>query len=243
MEKLAKKQKKILVLVLIGVFSIAIMLVVLSNPLTQAKLYQITHEQQLSANGNEIVIIPILTANAYKKGGFYDYYSGKCSTECLTVPIDLNATLMEHSSALLVRIFQSLGYDTQNDFVIDYRLKTDPNYLKQYDKVIVLHSEYVTQRIFDALQKHPKVVYLVPNALYGKIEINEDTMRLIQGHGYIINDSGFAWKYDNTHPYEYQKDNCTPDKLSKIENGWQLQCNPELTIWKNFDLLMTVKKL
>ena len=36
----------------------------------------------------------------------------------------------------------------------------------------MLHNEYVTQAMFDAITNHPNVIYLYPNALYAEIEVD-----------------------------------------------------------------------
>ena len=36
----------------------------------------------------------------------------------------------------------------------------------------MLHNEYVTRPMFDAITSHPNVIYLYPNALYAEIEVN-----------------------------------------------------------------------
>ena len=50
----------------------------------------------------------------------------------------------------------------------------------------MLHNEYVTRTMFDAITSHPNVVYLSPNALYAEIEVDydNDTITLIRGHNY-----------------------------------------------------------
>ena len=95
-----------------------------------------------------------------------------------------------------------LGYEFVNDIDID----KNPDILKKYDKVIMLHSEYVTKKEFGAVTAHPKVVYLYPNTLYAEIttDYSKNTITLIRGHGYPTPDigNGFGWKFDNTN-YEY----------------------------------------
>ena len=188
-----------------------------------------------------LVIIPVLTGNAYLHGGFYDYYSGRCGTDCLSVRIDPYIALKEESSQSSVHTLSRLGYEFTNDYFLDAFLQVDPGYLSQYERVIVLHSEYVTMRIFNALQSHPMVIYLSPNALYGMVEIRNETMTLIQGHGYKT-ESGFGWKYDNTHPAEFDK-KCLHWKFDRIPNGYQLNCNPEHTIWKNLEMIKALGTL
>ena len=127
---------------------------------------------------------------------------------------------------------------------------TNPSILQQYDKVIMLHNEYVTRAMFDAITNHPNVIYLYPNALYAEIEVDyiDETITLIRGHNYpepeITN--GFDWKFDNTHPYEYDKI-CANMEFYKIENGWMTNCYPENFFLEEhiglFNLLKTIKDL
>ena len=114
----------------------------------------------------------------------------------------------------------------------------------------MLHNEYVTRAMFDAITNHPNVLYLYPNALYAEIEVDyvDETITLIRGHNYPESSmtNGFDWEFDNTHPYEY--DNlCADMKFYQIENGWMTNCYPENFFLKNhtglFNLLKTIKNL
>lgn len=127
-----------------------------------------------------VVIIPVFTASAYSGHGFYSYYEGKCSIACLTSVIYTNAPLGYTASGHGVDVLGSLGYHTLTDIDVD----KNPKVLLQYDKIILLHNEYVTKKEFDAITTHPHVVYLYPNALYGKITVdyNTNTMTLVRGH-------------------------------------------------------------
>lgn len=209
------------------------MLLAASNDRVYANIQFYLNQSEYAPTARTLVIIPLLTANAYEPGGFYDYYSKKCDERCLVISLH-DVDLKEQSSAQTVRVLSKLGYEFTNDYHLDLFLREDPDYLKQYPKVIVLHSEYVTERMFDALQSHPKVIYLAPNAMYGRVEINDRSMTLISGHGYHSN-NGFGWKYENT-MQEYDKA-CKDWKFMPTGNGYQLNCNPESTIYKNFELL------
>lgn len=211
----------------------AIILLTVSNDRVYANIQFYFNQSEYAPSVRTLVIIPLLTANAYEPNGFYAYYSKNCDQRCLTVYLH-DVDLKEQSSAQTVRVLSKLGYEFTNDYHLDLFLRDNPDYLSQYDKVVVLHSEYVTESIYDALQKHAKVIYLAPNAIYGKVEINGRYMRLISGHGYHGN-NGFGWKYENT-IQEYDKE-CKNWKLVPISNGYQLNCNPEYTIFKNFELL------
>ena len=114
----------------------------------------------------------------------------------------------------------------------------------------MLHNEYVTRTMFDAITSHPNVIYLYPNALYAEIEVDytDQTITLIRGHNYPEHEikNGFDWEFDNTHPYEYDN-NCSNMEFYKTENGWMTTCYPENVFLQNsellFGLLKTIKDL
>lgn len=173
-----------------------------------------------------LVIKPLLTANAYKKGGFYDYYKGTCDESCLSVQIDKNIQYTYDSSLRAIVRFEALNATMADDYTVN------PKTLKNYDRIILLHSEYVTQEFFDAITSHPNVIYLYPNALYGKVEVKDGIMKLVQGHGYKGMDNGFGWKFDDTRPYEMDN-TCDYFKWMNVDNGMQLNCYPENFLMNN----------
>ncbi|WP_158641217.1 hypothetical protein [Candidatus Nitrosopumilus salaria] len=179
---------------------------------------------------NTVVIIPIFTANAYKVPSFYNYYDGSCSEICLTVSIQ-NRTSGFTSSNNGVKILKLLQYEMITDVDVD----KNPDILKKYDKIILLHNEYVTKKQFDAITSHPNVIYLYPNALYAEIETDyeKNTMTLKKGHDYPEKNikNGFGWEYDNS-PMEYDQD-CSKWEFYPINNGWMLNCYPEDTLLIN----------
>jgi len=187
-----------------------------------------------------VVVYPFLTFSAYNEPGFYDYYSGKCN-DCTTTKIT-QPTVLYTSSGIGHQALTILGYPSMPDIEID----KNPSILQQFDKVIMLHSEYVTRTMFDAITNHPNVFYLYPNALYAEIEVNymDETITLIRGHNYpepgITN--GFDWELDNTHPYEYD-DVCLDMEIYKIENGWMTTCYPENLFLQNTEQLFKLLKL
>jgi len=181
---------------------------------------------------NAAVVFPTFTSSAYEEPGFYTYYRGECDT-CTTTSIH-HPKLMFPSSGNAFQAFSLMGYDVIDDIAID----RNPSVLEEYDKVIMLHNEYVTQTMFDAITNHPKVIYLYPNALYAEIEVDYENnlMTLIRGHGYpepkISN--GFDWEFDNTHPYEYDTQ-CHTMEFYPIDNGWMTNCYPEQLFTNSVD--------
>jgi len=191
-----------------------------------------------------VVVYPYFTASAYNEPGFYTYYAGKCD-DCTTTKFT-QPTIQYTSSGVGHQALTLLGYTAITDIEID----KNPSILQQFDKVIILHNEYVTRTMFDAITSHPNVLYLYPNALYAEIEVNyiDETITLIRGHNYpepeITN--GFDWEFDNTHPYEFDS-KCKIIDIYKIKNGWMTTCYPENVFLTDsqqlFDLLKTIKDL
>ena len=191
-----------------------------------------------------VVVYPYFTSIAYNEPGFYTYYNGECD-DCTTAKF-APPTVLYTSSGVGHQALTLLGYPTITDVEID----KNPSILQQFDKVIMLHNEYVTRAMFDAITNHPNVIYLYPNALYAEIEVNyiDETITLIRGHNYpepeITN--GFGWEFDNTHPYEFDS-LCAGMEFYQIENGWMTNCYPESFFLKDniglFNLLKTIKDL
>ena len=189
------------------------------------------------------VVYPYFTSVAYTEPGFYTYFRGECD-DCTTTKFAPPATIYT-TSGLGHQALTMLGYISITDVDID----KNPDILKQFDKIVMLHNEYVTRTMFDAITSHPNVIYLYPNALYAEIEVDyvEQTITLIRGHNYpepeITN--GFDWEFDNTHPYEFDSD-CVDMEMYKIKNGWMTTCYPETVFLKNehaFNLLKAIKDL
>ena len=189
---------------------------------------------------NAVVVYPYFTYAAYQPQGFYDYYRGDCD-DCTTTkfaqPVSQYTSSGKGHQALTL-----LGYNSITDVDID----KNPSILQQFDKVIMLHNEYVTRAMFDAITSHPNVVYLYPNALYAEIEVNyaDQTITLIRGHDYPPEDpvsNGFDWPFDNTHPYEYDAI-CLDMEFYKISDGWMTTCYPENVFLANTDQLFTILK-
>jgi len=190
------------------------------------------------------VVYPYFTSVAYTEPGFYTYFRGECD-DCTTTKF-AQPTPLYTSSGIGHQALTLLGYTSITDVDID----KNPSILQQFDKVIMLHNEYVTRTMFDAITNHPNVLYLYPNALYAEIEVNyiDETITLIRGHNYpepeITN--GFDWEFDNTHPYEFDS-KCKTIDIYKIKNGWMTTCYPENVFLRDsqqlFDLLKTIKDL
>jgi hypothetical protein len=187
-----------------------------------------------------VVVYPYFTYAAYESQGFYDYYRGDCD-DCITTKF-AEPISQYTSSGKAHQVLTLLGYD----YITDVEIDRNPGILQQFDKVIMLHNEYVTRAMFDAITSHPNVIYLYPNALYAEIEVNytDETITLIRGHNYpepeITN--GFDWPFDNTHPYEYD-DTCSDMEFYRVAAGLMTNCYPENLFLSNTDRLFNLLKL
>ena len=191
------------------------------------------------------VVFPTFTSSAYVEPGFYTYFRGECDP-CTTTSIKI-PKLMFASSGNALQAFSLMGYKILDDIEID----KNPSILEEYDKIIMLHNEYVTQKMFDAITNHPNVIYLYPNALYAEIEVdyNANTITLIRGHDYPPEDpvaNGFDWEFENTHPYEYDNQ-CLTMEFYEIDNGYMTNCYPEQVFTNSingtYQILKTIKEL
>ena len=203
----------------------------------------------LKNNKKSAVVFPIFTAAAYSEPGFYTFYRGECDQEfhgvlfrdddCLTVKLEEEYSPLFTSSANGVQVLNLLDYE----IITDITIHQNPEILLQYEKIILLHNEYVTSTQFDAIVSHPNVIYLYPNALYAEIDFDEDLweISLVRGHNYpdpLIR-NGFDWKFDNS--LEEYDVTCEDMKFSKIDNGWMLNCYPENVLHKSKELLKQIR--
>ena len=196
----------------------------------------------LKPDDNSAVIYPIFTSAAYREPGFYAYFAGACDESCIT-NLSFNYTGGTYNSSIhTAQILHAVGYNLITDIDVDQ----NPEILKNYDKIILLHNEYVTKKMFDAIVDHPNIIFLFPNALYAEIDVNYDdnTMSLIRGHDYppgIMN--GFNYEIEEKfHKYEYDN-TCLDWKFIEFKNGHALNCYPEGIIHENFDILLKLKEL
>ena len=204
----------------------------------------------LKNNKKSAVVFPIFTAAAYSEPGFYTFYRGDCDQEfhgvlfrdddCLTVKLEEEYSPLFTSSANGVQVLNLLNYE----IITDITIHQNPEILLEYEKIILLHNEYVTSTQFDAITSHPNVIYLYPNALYAEIDFDEDLweISLIRGHNYpdpLIR-NGFDWKFDNS--LEEYDVTCEDMKFSKIDNGWMLNCYPENILHKSKELLKQIRE-
>ena len=197
--------------------------------------------ESLRPTTKAVVVYPIFTQSAYEWEGIHDYYAGYCDS-CLSTPIQEYYEKTFASSGNGYRILEFLGYEIIDDIDID----KNPAILEKYDKVILLHNEFVTRAEFEAITQHPNVIYLYPHALTSEIQADysTNTISLIRGPGFpdenVVN--GFDWEFDNS---EFFDDwSCVNWKFYEINNGYMLNCYPETELpHYGHSILKTIKTL
>ena len=199
--------------------------------------------EDLKPNSGTVVIYPVFTSAAYKEPGFYTHFAGKCDQSCVTDLSFENPEFQFTSSGATAQILYHVGYD----FLTDVQVDQNPEILENYETVILLHNEYVTQKQFDAISIHPNLIFLHPNALYALVTVDYDTnsITLIQGHDYPPENpmkNGFNYEIEQKfHDYEYDTE-CSDWKFIEIVNGFHLNCYPESIIIDNLEILKKIKE-
>ena len=193
-----------------------------------------------NADDSTIAVYPSFTRTAYSPGGLANHYLAACEN-CIASRIiydDDGAYAEGHTAYQVLKI---LGYD----FITDVDIDKNPQIISNYDRVILLHNEYATQNMFDAITSHPNVVYLYPGAL--SIKTNADyvaeQLLLVRGNGYpdASVGNGFDWEYDNSN---FTQDTaCQNWEFVRIDNGHMLNCYPESIIHASPLLLLSLKEL
>jgi len=197
--------------------------------------------EAIRSDSNTVVIYPIFTQSAYDWDGIHYFYKGTCET-CITSKIQDYYERSFASSANGFRILEFLGYDTIDDIDVD----KNPDLLKKYDKVILLHNEFVTRAEYEAIISHPNVVFLYPNALNSEIiaDYSSNTITLIRGPSYPHDkiSNGFDWEFDNSKFFDDW--DCMNWKFYDIPNGHMLNCYPEIQLpLYGKEILQTIKVL
>jgi len=197
--------------------------------------------EELMSDEKTAVVYPILTQSAYDWKGIHDYYAGRCDS-CITTQIQTTYEKTYSASGNGFRILEFLGYQVIDDIDID----KNPQILNKFDKIILLHNEYVTKKEFEAITSHPNVVYLYPNSLSSEVAINyaKNTITLTRGPSYPDQGvkNGFDWEYDNT---QFFTDwDCNSWRFYQVNNGYMLNCYPDTFLPNNgYELLKALKNL
>ncbi len=211
---------------------------------TESKLPELDYYKDYEAlhpDAKTAVIYPIFTQSAYDWQGIHDYYAGYCNS-CTNATISNIYEKSYSASGNGFRILEFLGYQVIDDIDID----KNPRILEKYDKVILLHNEFVTKKEYEAITHHPKVIYLYPNSLNSEIKVDyiKNMITLVRGPDYPQKGikNGFDWKDDNT-KYFHDWD-CMDWKFYNAHNGYMLNCYPETVLPDNgFGMLKAIKNL
>lgn len=215
---------------------------------------EVIPDAQIWNKKNVAVVYPSFSHSAYSQYGFYAYYKSAnidvvhtvdtkpCNNNCLTVSLDAPNENRYNLGINGYEVLKDLNYSIISDIMID----KNPDLVKKYRTIIVLHNEYMTQKEFDALYNHHNVIYLYPNAGYAKISVNynDKTITLLRGHNYPDKNitNGFNWKWDNT---KYETRTCPSDypHFSLSRNGYMVECYPEKYIKTNHAMLVELQRL
>ena len=192
--------------------------------------------------GNTAVVYPIFTLAAYQEQGFYNHYRDTCTVaDCLTVEIPATpptkaAYAASHSAKI---ILEQMGYTILTDIDVD----KNPEILQQYDTIVLLHNEYVTQPIFDAVTAHNNVVYLYPNALMSEVRPDYIANTLTLVSDYRLGDMpSNAFDFDIEMEFrQYEFDRlCLDWEFHKVANGYHLDCYPEFHMLASSNIIRTM---
>src|SRR5574338_380730 len=194
----------------------------------------------LKADGKTAVVYPIFTQSAYDWDGIHDYYTGHCDT-CTTTKLATSYEKTFAASGNGFRILEFLGYQAIDDMDI----KKNPSILNNYDRVIVLHNEFVTKTEFNAITHHQNVIYMYPGSLRSEITVNygDNTITLTRGPGFPTSDTKTAFNWEPNQQY-FSDWECSSWKFYETENGHALNCYPETFLPSyGYEMLKTLKNL
>ena len=119
-----------------------------------------------NADPKTIVIYPIFTQYAYKTGCFYPPKADghyPVNITCSLRPMMINGSYVTGYGGF--DYLSQLHYP----FITDIAVDRHPEILQDYDKVILLHNEYMTKREFEAIKNFKNVIYLYPNSAYSEV--------------------------------------------------------------------------
>lgn len=161
-------------------------------------------------NHDTLLIYPTFTEQAYQKNGWYD--NPEIKTVSLSTPLD---DRMKYGAGQHVYYQIHTEMDITNDIVVS----RNPDMLKSYDTVVLLHNEYITVSEYNAIMNHSNVIYIFPNSLYRYVEFDDnDTMTL-------INETGNPMSLSKTQ-YTDEFSNCLGHSRVEYSNGKGLSCYP-----------------
>jgi hypothetical protein len=183
-------------------------------------------------NDRILVVKATFTSSAYQRGSWYD--KGVDSVKTVPVITDESQYTRRMKNGGAWFAFNALSRFV--DYSDDIEVSKNPSILERYDKVIMLHNEYVTEQEYNAVMAHPNVFYAFPNAMYRLVKYDgtQNTITLVGETGNQY--SRATWESAD----EY--DRCYVGGYSVIDypNGRGLSCYPAYqSIWNPF-LIITI---
>ncbi|MGH9922095.1 MAG: N,N-dimethylformamidase beta subunit family domain-containing protein [Nitrososphaerales archaeon] len=156
------------------------------------------------------IVKPVFTHSAYQEGAFYTFYE-RHTNEPSTLE-DLHMLTTEvlhgwgHSRGALIH-FYPLIKDSIVNVITD--IDVHENDIAQYNKLILLHSEYVTQEYYDNLRSFVAnggtLILFDADSLYAEVLYDDvaNTITLKKGHWWAFDGSiaessvGERWEQEN----------------------------------------------
>ncbi|GEM_PF-5361667 len=135
------------------------------------------------------IVKPVFTHSAYQKGAFYTFYDRHKNDTATQYDLNMLTTKMVygwgHSKGALVYFYPSIKNNTIN-VITDVEVHN--NDITQYNKLILLHNEYVTQPYYDNLRNFVErggtLILFDGSPLYAEVSYDNvaNTITLLLGH-------------------------------------------------------------
>ena len=142
------------------------------------------------------IVKPIFTHSAYQKGAFYTFYDHHTNDDTTQYDLTMLTTQVLNgwgqSRGALVHFYPLINNNTIN-VITD--IDVHNNDITQYNKLILLHNEYVTQQYYDNLRNFVErggtLILFDANSLYAEVLYDNvaNTITLRLGH---------SWSFDGT---------------------------------------------
>ena len=171
-----------------------------------------------------LLIEAVFTEQFYQPHGYYD------NMKIRTVGLNHSMTpRMIYSGSKTAFDLLSQSFSTTNDIEVTRH----PEILQHYDRIILLHNEYVSKVEYDAIIRLPNVFYLYPNALYRYVDYDNksNTITLVGNTGNPYSLSKWVTS-DSVKVNEF--DGCLSGyKIVNYPNGKGMNCYPAAVFYLN----------
>lgn len=116
-----------------------------------------------------LLITPIFTYSAYQDKC---WYTNENNTTCTIVHynsvVDSKQDRMDYGGNRLQQQLLCLKIDC----ITDVDLDKNPSIVNNYNRIVLMHNEYVTHNEYNAIMNHKNVFYVFPNSLYRFVDYN-----------------------------------------------------------------------